>query len=131
MRKGSGPHRNISGDLGIPRSIGVQILESFVVETVRLETAGNADYGVRFFSEPMARARGRYLTPTLGFQGSAREALALARGNAARSLRQFRLRPGAKYISGKASPLFGHEGGGEQWFVPELNDLMESADDAR
>lgn len=52
------------------------------------------------------------------------QVLALPPQNAMTGIAQFQIRPGSAYIAGRVSPAFGHEGGGIQWFVPNLNDLM-------
>ena len=48
---------------GVPREYRKQILESFEIETIRLQTAGDDTYGLRFYGGN-ANAKGRYLFET-------------------------------------------------------------------
>ena len=47
----------------VPRQYRKQILESFDVRTIKMETAGDATYGIRFYCGN-AQEKGRYLFET-------------------------------------------------------------------
>jgi RHS repeat-associated protein len=110
-------------DQGVPRSIRKEVLDSFEPGTIRVETAGSSTHGLRFYSADGvgSAARGRYLTPTLP---ATRSSLALPPENSMTGLTQFQIRPGATFFSGRVGPNFGYPGGGIQWFVPNLGDLL-------
>jgi RHS repeat-associated protein len=110
-------------EAGVPRQYRKEILESFDRATISVNQAGTSTFGIRFYSSSGvgSQARGRYLTPTLP---ATRDALALPGANAMSGIAQFQLRPGSVYIAGRVAPAFGHQGGGIQWFVPNLDDLI-------
>ena len=108
---------------GVPRSIRKEVLESFDVATIRVEKASSRTFGLRFYSANGvgSQASGRYLFPAFPAD---RRSLALPRDNAMTALTQFRIKSGATYFTGRVAPNFGQPGGGVQWFVPNLRDLL-------
>ena len=107
-------------DLSVSRSVRKEILASFERGTVQVRRAGDDTFALRYFgkdSDPL----GRYLFPTFP---ASRSSIALPSGNAMSGIAQFQLRPGATYFVGRAGPNFGQPGGGIQYFVPNLDDLV-------
>jgi len=101
---------------GFPRSVRVQILQSFEAGTVSVGKAGANQFGLRFFDGRKARALGGFLFDTFP---ASRQSLALRpEFNAMTGLRQFQIRPGATVISGRAtSQGVGFEGGQIQRYI--------------
>ena len=101
---------------GIPRNQRVQWLQSFEAETVRLRAAGASEYGMRYFDNANAYPRGRFLFETFP---ASRQSLALSpRWNQMSGIAQWRIRPGATVIEGRASSQgIGLEGGQLQKLV--------------
>jgi len=50
-------------DIGMPRSVRKQVLESFDISTIKMDIAGNSTYGIRFYGGK-AKANGPYLFDT-------------------------------------------------------------------
>ena len=103
---------------GVPRVYRKQILESFNVETIKLQTAGESTYGLRFYGGN-ANAEGRYLFETFSPLTN-RQNLALPyEWNRMTGIQQFQVRSGTIMITGKtaAQKSFGSQyiGGANQW----------------
>ena len=113
---------------GVPRKFRKQILESFDVRTIKLETAGENTYGLRFYGGN-ASAEGRYLFETFSPLTN-RENLALPyEWNSMTGIRQFQVKSGTTMITGAAAPQlsFGGQyiGGANQWYINNLEDLIK------
>ena len=80
-------------DAGVPRQFRVQVMESFEQGTIQVRTAGPADYGMRFYDDVDAFARGRYLVTSWP---ATREQMAVkVSWNQFTFLKQWQIRPGA------------------------------------
>lgn len=110
----------------VPREYRKQILESFEKGTIKVTTAGDNTYGMRFYNAG-ENAKGRYLfetfTPTTNRSG-----LALPHEwNNMTGIQQFQVKNGTTMITGKVAPQlsFGSQyiGGGNQWYINSLEDL--------
>ena len=113
---------------GVPRAYRKQILESFDVETIKLQTAGESTYGLRFYGGN-ANAEGRYLFETFSPLTN-RQNLALPyEWNSMTGIQQFQVRNGTTMITGKAAAQksFGSQyiGGANQWYINNLEDLIK------
>ena len=113
---------------GVPRAYRKQILESFDVETIKLQTAGDSTYGLRFYGGN-ANAEGRYLFETFSPLTN-RQNLALPyEWNSMTGIQQFQVRSGTTMITGKAAAQksFGSQyiGGANQWYINNLEDLIK------
>ena len=113
---------------GVPRAYRKQILESFDVETIKLQTAGESTYGLRFYGGN-ANAEGRYLFETFSPLTN-RQNLALPyEWNSMTGIQQFQIRKGTTMITGKAvaQKSFGSQyiGGANQWYINNLEDLIK------
>ncbi|MCH2074455.1 MAG: hypothetical protein MK130_06295, partial [Puniceicoccaceae bacterium] len=88
-------------DAGVPRQYRKQILESFQRENIAVRTAGDAEFGIRYFDDVNAFAEGRYLFESFP---ATRQSLALPPNwNQMTNFRQFQIRPGATIIEGPAA----------------------------
>ena len=77
-------------------------MESFDVETIKLQTAGESTYGLRFYGGN-ANAEGRYLFETFSPLTN-RQNLALPyEWNSMTGIQQFQVRNGTTMITGKAA----------------------------
>ena len=113
---------------GVPRQYRKQILESFDVRTIKLETAGENTYGLRFYGGN-ASAEGRYLFETFSPLTN-RANLALPyEWNSMTGIQQFQVKSGTTMITGAAAPQssFGgqYTGGANQWYINNLEDLIK------
>ena len=113
---------------GLPRAYRKQILESFDVETIKLQTAGESTYGLRFYGGN-ANAEGRYLFETFSPLTN-RQNLALPyEWNNMTGIQQFQVRSGTTMITGTAAAQksFGSQyiGGANQWYINNLEDLIK------
>ena len=112
---------------GVPRVYRKRILESFDVETIKLQTAGESTYGLRFYGGG-ANAEGRYLFETFSPLTN-RQNLALPyEWNSMTGIQQFQSINGTTMITGKvaAQEEFGSQyiGGAGQWYINNLEDLI-------
>ena len=112
---------------GVPRAYRKQILESFDVETIKLQTAGDSTYGLRFYGGN-ANAEGRYLFETFSPLTN-RQNLALPyEWNSMTGIQQFQVKSGTTMITGNtaAQKSFGSQyiGGAKQWYINNLEDLI-------
>ena len=113
---------------GVPRVYRKQILESFNVEKIKLQTAGDSTYGLRFYGGN-ANTEGRYLFETFSPLTN-RQNLALPyEWNRMTGIQQFQVRSGTIMITGKtaAQKSFGSQyiGGANQWYINNLEDLIK------
>ena len=113
---------------GVSRERRKEILESFDIGTIKMKTAGENTYGLRFFGGE-AKQKGRYLFETFTNLTN-RNNLALPNEwNAMRGIKQFKVRNGAMMITGRAAAQthMGSQyiGGAMQWYVHNLEDLIE------
>jgi RHS repeat-associated protein len=109
-------------EAGVSRTRRLAVVNSFRTGTIESVTAGSNQTALRYFSGE--NAVGRFLTPTFPTSGSARSALALPAENFATGLAQFQIRSGAQFFRGTVAPNFGKPGGGVQYYVPNLTDLV-------
>ncbi|WP_371548858.1 DUF6531 domain-containing protein [Streptomyces sp. NBC_00554] len=112
-------------DAGVPRAFRVQVMQSFEEGTISVRRAGSSDYGMRFYDNENAWARGRYLTTQWP---ATREEIAVKAGwNQFSYLKQWKIRPGAPIIEGRVAPQgVGYPGGGKQTYVLDPDrDLLE------
>jgi hypothetical protein len=108
---------------GVPRAARVQIINSFEIETLTLKTAGSSTFGLRFFDNVNALAKGRYLFPTFtGFTNRVGLALPYEWNNMTH-FTQFQIQPGTPYLFGRAAAQGSLGGGSYQMFVPNLSNL--------
>jgi len=105
---------------GVPRKDRLDVIQSFVDTKITGRVAGGGENVLRFFGGT-SRPLGRFVTPAFP-QGSAWRLLALP--NRPTGLTQFFLRSGAEYFEGTVAANFGLPGGGVQYFVPDLADLL-------
>lgn len=113
---------------GVPRKYRKQVLESFDVRTIKLETAGESTYGLRFYGGN-ASVEGRYLFETFSPQTN-RANLALPyEWNSMTGIQQFQVKSGTTIITGAAAPQteFGAQyiGGAHQWYINNLEDMIK------
>ena len=113
---------------GVPREYRKQILESFDVRTIGMQTAGDSTYGLRFYGGN-ANAEGRYLFETFTPEIN-RQNLALPyEWNSMTGIQQFQVKPGTTMITGSAAAQleYGSQyiGGANQWYVNCLEDLIK------
>ncbi|MFH8608421.1 DUF6531 domain-containing protein [Streptomyces sp. NPDC018029] len=112
-------------DAGVPRPFRVQVMQSFEDGTHSVRRAGNNDYGMRFYDNENAWARGRYLTTQ--WPATREEIAVKAAWNQFTYLKQWQIRPGAPIIEGRVAPQgIGYPGGGKQTYVLNPDkDLLE------
>ncbi|WP_207667473.1 hypothetical protein [Clostridium sp. 1xD42-85] len=115
--------------LGVPRQFRKTTLESFEIGTIRLDVAGSNTYGLRFYDNLNAYAKGRFLFETFSPQVN-RSNLALPPDwNKMTSIQQWQVKPGTIIIKGKAGPQLqmGNQyiGGVEQWYITNLDSLIK------
>lgn len=110
--------------MGVPRRFRKQILESFDVRTLRVRTAGDAEFGIRYFDNVDAFPRGRYLFETFP---ASRDSLALQiEWNQMTGFKQWQIRPGATVLEGATSPQGVWRGGQTQKYIFDpVADLLE------
>jgi hypothetical protein len=113
---------------GVPRQFRKQILESFDVRTIKMETAGDSTFGIRFYGGN-AKAEGRYLFETFSPLTN-RNNLALPyEWNSMTGIQQFQVKSGTSMITGNAAgqTSFGSQyvGGAKQWYINSLEDLIK------
>jgi RHS repeat-associated protein len=109
---------------GVSRKARLNIVNSFRQGTITKKIAIGGENPIRYFGGE-AFAKGRYLTPSFPIFGSARDVLSLPAENLATKLAQFQLRRGATFFEGIVAPNFKRPGGGIQYFVPNLDDLLQ------
>ena len=113
---------------GVPRKYRKQILESFDIGTIKLQTAGENTYGLRFYGGN-ANVEGRYLFETFSPLIN-RQNLALPyEWNSMTGIQQFQVRNGIIMITGNVAVQnsFGSQyiGGAKQWYINNLEDLIK------
>jgi RHS repeat-associated protein len=107
---------------GVPRARRQQILQSFVVETVKVRPAGAHEFGIRYYDNLKAFEKGSYLFETFP---ASRESLALPpEWNRMIHFKQWRIRPGTVIIEGRAAPQGRYPGGQLQKFILDPEDLL-------
>ncbi len=101
---------------GVSRRYRKQIIESFEIETIQVRLAGPNEFGIRYYDDVNAPARGRYLFETFP---ASRESLAIKpEWNQMTRLQQWQIRPGTIIIEGRvASQGPGYPGGQIQKFI--------------
>ncbi len=109
---------------GVPRARRKEIMESFEVETIKMRNAGGDEYGIRYYDESKAYAKGRYLFETFP---ASRESLAVKpEWNDMTKIQQWKVREGEPMIEGRAAgqgPCL--PGGQIQKFVLNLDALSK------
>ena len=114
---------------GVPRQFRKTTLESFDIDTIKLDVAGSNTYGLRFYDDINATAKGRYLFETFSPQVN-RSNLALPpEWNKMTGIQQWQVKPDTIIIKGKAGPQYQmgdqYIGGVEQWYITNLDDLIK------
>ena len=111
---------------GVPRQYRKQILQSFEIETISMKAAGDNTFGLRFFDDVNAFAKGRYLFPNFGNSVN-RVGLALPpKWNMMTSFKQWQIAPGSQYVFGRTASQGGRfTGGNYQMYVNDLSNLMD------
>jgi RHS repeat-associated protein len=115
---------------GISRYKRKEILESFEVGTIKIETAGDNTFGLRFHDNGVnAYPQGSYLFETFGTLTN-RNNLALPPDwNGMTGIKQWQVPSGTPMITGKAAPQyqFGPQyvGGANQWWIMDRTKLIE------
>ena len=109
---------------GVPREFRKQILDSFDTKNIKVRSATNAEFGMRYFDNVNAWEKGRYLFETFP---ASRQSLALKpEWNQMTHLKQFQVRPNTTLLEGPASSMgIGVEGGQIQKYILNLDDLLE------
>jgi len=111
-------------DAGVPRARRKEIMESFDVGTIDMRNAGASEYGLRYYDESKAYAKGRYLFETFP---ASRESLAVKpEWNDMTKIQQWNVREGEPMIEGRASaqgPCL--PGGQVQKFILNLDALSK------
>jgi len=116
-------------DAGVPRQARLDAINSFQPGSIVSRTAAGGENVIRFHSGGVAplfgnesQPLGRFVTPGFPASGDALSGLALP--NFPGGVTQFNLRQGATFFEGTVAPNFGKPGGGIQYFVPNLSDLV-------
>ncbi len=113
---------------GVPRKYRKQILESFDVETIKLQIAGENTYGLRFYGGN-ANVEGRYLFETFSPLINRKNLALPYKWNSMTGIQQFQVRNGTIMIEGNAAAQnsFGSQyiGGAKQWYINNLEDLIK------
>ncbi|SCP99894.1 hypothetical protein, partial [Anaerobium acetethylicum] len=112
----------------VPREYRKQILESFDVRTIKMETAGDSTYGIRFYGGD-AQEKGRYLFETFS-PTTNRNNLALPNEwNSMTGLQQFQVKSETSMITGNAASQlqYGSQyvGGAKQGYINSLEALSK------
>ncbi|CAH0345750.1 T7SS effector LXG polymorphic toxin [Bacillus sp. CECT 9360] len=114
---------------GVPRRFRKQILESFDIRTIKMAVADQNTYGLRFYDNVNASAKGRYLFETFTHQTNRRNLALPPEWNGMTGIQQWKIRPDTTIIKGDAGPQFeqGNQyiGGSEQWYINNLEDLIK------
>jgi RHS repeat-associated protein len=102
-------------EMGIPRERRVEMINTFVIQTIRVRRAGDNEFAIRYFDNEVAFPKGRFLFETFP---ASRDSLAiLPMWNAMKSFRQWQIRPGTIVIEGRAGPQGSYKGGQVQKLV--------------
>nr|WP_233445117.1 hypothetical protein [Paraburkholderia caribensis] len=84
---------------GVSRGRRKEILESFDVDTINMRSAGASEYGLRYYEESKAYAKGRYLFEIFS---ASRESLAVKpEWNDMTKIQQWKVREGEPMIEGR------------------------------
>lgn len=114
---------------GVPRAFRKQVLQSFETGTIRLDIADDNTYGLRFYDNVNASAKGRYLYETFTDLTNRKNLSLPPEWNGMTGIQQWQIRPGTIIIKGNAGPQFqyGSEyiGGMEQWYINNLDNLIK------
>jgi RHS repeat-associated protein len=111
-------------DMGVSRADRVTYLQSFDIRTITVQTAGDANFGIRFHDfGQTARPMGQFLTETFTPLTN-RSTMALpVEWNGMTGISQWQIKPGTTMISGQVAPQlqFGAQftGGANQTFILE------------
>jgi hypothetical protein len=111
-------------DMGVSRADRVTALQSFDIRTISVQTAGDANFGIRFHDfGQTARPMGQFLTDTFTPLTN-RSTMALpVEWNGMTGISQWQIKPGTTMIKGQVGPQlqFGSQftGGASQTFILE------------
>jgi len=103
----------------VPAQFHEQIADSFTPGTIRAQVAGPDMHAVRQWGGTSPEVS-YYLNPA---GASTREILALPPSNTMEHTTHFRIQDKTPYLDGQIAPNFGHQGGGRQHYVPNLDRL--------
>ena len=108
--------------MGVSRAKRVEILKSFDVRTISVETAGSNTYGIRFYGEN-ARPMGQFLTDTFTPLTNRANMALHYEWNTMTGIRQWQVVPGTTIFRGTVAPQLNYGsqyiGGAKQIFVLE------------
>ncbi|TDV58619.1 RHS repeat domain-containing protein, partial [Pseudomonas sp. LP_7_YM] len=118
--------RNASAYLkkqGMARKYRKQTLQSFEIDSIKVRRATESEYGLRYYDDISANAKGRYLFESFP---ATRESLALKTDwNQMSHISQFKVTPKSVIIEGKASAQgLGLPGGQTQKYITDLSNLV-------
>ncbi|WZY01339.1 T7SS effector LXG polymorphic toxin [Bacillus sp. FSL W7-1360] len=108
-------------DLGLPRQLRKDIMESFDVRTIRMDVASDNSYGLRFYGGP-AKPNGPYLFETFGPDINRANLALPPNWNSMTGIQQWQIQPGTTILKGNAAGQknfgFQYVGGAKQIWVP-------------
>jgi Pre-toxin TG len=114
---------------GVPRKYRKQVLESFDVRTISVEVADENTYGLRFYDDINAYAKGRYLFETFTEQINRNNLALPPEWNQMTKIQQWKVKPGSIIIKGNAASQLQmgdrYIGGAKQWYITNLDDLTK------
>ena len=111
-------------EAGVPRNIRKQVLESFDRRAMQVRTAGDSEFGIRYFDNVNAWPEGRYLFETFP---ASRQSLALqTEWNQMQFFKQWQIRPGTVILEGPAAAQGAYLPGGQtQQYILDIDNLLE------
>ncbi|MBY6268701.1 MAG: hypothetical protein BAA00_08915 [Parageobacillus thermoglucosidasius] len=105
------------------------MLESFDVRTISVEVADENTYGLRFYDDINAYAKGRYLFETFTEQINRNNLALPPEWNQMTKIQQWKVKPGSIIIKGNAASQLQmgdrYIGGAKQWYITNLDDLTK------
>ncbi|MBK8870878.1 MAG: hypothetical protein IPN19_07455 [Elusimicrobia bacterium] len=110
-------------DQGISLSRRRDILSTFEIGTIKLRYAGKNEFGIRYFDDLKAGARGHFLFKTFP---ATREGMALkTEWIQIKSMKQWQIEEGTIIIEGVAAQQGHWSGGSKQMFILNKRNLKE------
>ncbi len=102
-------------ELGLPRTVRKNILESFDRRTIKVRTAKKNEFGIRYYDNIDAFANGRYVFET--FPASRNSLALLPEWNRMTYFKQWKIKEGTLLFEGIAAPQKYLQGGQIQKFI--------------
>ena len=113
--------------IGLPSEVRREIIESFDISTMSLETIGENAFGIRFYGGG-AKACGPYLFETFTSEVNRANLALPPEWNSMSNFKQWKIKPGITVIKGRAAPQmeFGSQyiGGARQIWVPNPSENL-------